>query len=132
MIVLLIALVVVAVLVIWTVATYNSLVGTRNRAEEALGALDAHLKQRYDLIPNLVETVKGYAAHEEETLSRVIGARNAAMSSSPARCTISSRSARATRISRPTPPSWTCSGDWRLWRPISSTPASTTTPLPVR
>ena len=84
MIVLLIALVVVAVLVIWTVATYNSLVGTRNRAEEALGALDAHLKQRYDLIPNLVETVKGYAAHEEETLSRVIGARNAAMSSSPA------------------------------------------------
>ena len=84
MIVLLIALVAIAVLVIWAATTYNSLVGTRNRAEEALGALDAHLKQRYDLIPNLVETVKGYAAHEEETLSRVIGARNAAMSSSPA------------------------------------------------
>ena len=53
----------------------------RNRAEEALGALDAHLRQRYDLIPNLVETVKGYAEHEESTLTNVIDARNEAMRS---------------------------------------------------
>ncbi len=79
MIVLIVALVILAVIVIYLVATYNSFVGLRNKAEEALSALDAHLKQRYDLIPNLVETVKGYARHEEETLTRVVNARNQAM-----------------------------------------------------
>ena len=74
-------LVLLVILAAYAVSTYNSFVQTRNRAEEALSALDAHLKQRYDLIPNLVETVKGYAKHEEETLSRVISARNLAMNS---------------------------------------------------
>ena len=78
---LVIILVVLVILALYTGATYNSLVRCRNKAEEALSGLDAHLKQRYDLIPNLVETVKGYASHEEETLSRVISARNMAMNS---------------------------------------------------
>lgn len=81
MAVLIVILVILLAAVIYVVASYNSLVGTRNRAEEALGALDAHLRQRYDLIPNLVETVKGYAGHEESTLTNVIDARNEAMSS---------------------------------------------------
>lgn len=78
---LVIILLVLVILALYTGATYNSLVRCRNKAEEALSGLDAHLKQRYDLIPNLVETVKGYASHEEETLSRVISARNMAMNS---------------------------------------------------
>ncbi len=81
MAVLIVILVILLAAVIYVVASYNSLVGTRNRAEEALGALDAHLRQRYDLIPNLVETVKGYAKHEESTLTNVIDARNEAMRS---------------------------------------------------
>lgn len=81
MTVLIVILVILLAAVIYVVASYNSLVGTRNRAEEALGALDAHLRQRYDLIPNLVETVKGYAEHEESTLTSVIDARNEAMRS---------------------------------------------------
>jgi Uncharacterized conserved protein len=75
-----IVLIVVAVLVIFFISSYNSLVALRNQSEEANAAIDAHLKQRYDLIPNLVETVKGYAKHEEGTLTAVIAARNAAMS----------------------------------------------------
>lgn len=70
----------IAVLVIYVISNYNSLVQLRNQGEEANAAVDAHLKQRYDLIPNLVETVKGYAKHEEHTLTAVIAARNAAMS----------------------------------------------------
>ena len=70
MIVLIVVLVVLAAAVLYVLGTYNSFIKTRNKAEEALSALDAHLKQRYDLIPNLVETVRGYAKHEEETLSR--------------------------------------------------------------
>ena len=84
MIVLIVVLVVLAAAVLYVLGTYNSFIKTRNKAEEALSALDAHLKQRYDLIPNLVETVRGYAKHEEETLSRVISARSCAMSSSGA------------------------------------------------
>ena len=84
MIALVVILVIIAVAAIYLVAAYNSLVGVRNKAEEALGALDAHLKQRYDLVPNLVETVKGYASHEEETLTGVVNARTQAMDSSPA------------------------------------------------
>ncbi len=63
-------------------AVYNSFVGIRNKAEEAFATMDAYLKKRWDLIPNLVETVKGYAAHEKETLEAVINARNMAVSSS--------------------------------------------------
>jgi LemA protein len=63
----------------WVMATYNGLVGLRNQVENAWAQIDVQLKRRYDLIPNLVETVKGYAKHERETLEKVIQARNMAM-----------------------------------------------------
>ena len=71
---------VVVLLVVFVVAMYNGLVGSRNRVDNAWSQVDVQLKRRYDLIPNLVETVKGYAAHEKETFERVIQARNAAQS----------------------------------------------------
>jgi len=61
------------------VGLYNSLVRLKNRVDEAWADIDVQLKRRYDLIPNLIETVKGYAAHEKETLDKVVNARNAAM-----------------------------------------------------
>ena len=77
----LIAVAVIAVLlVIWVIAAYNGFVRMRNRVEEGFSTMDVYLKKRYDLIPNVVETVKGYAAHEKETLDQVIRARNAAAS----------------------------------------------------
>jgi LemA protein len=79
-IVLAIVLVVLLLLAVYLVVTYNGLVGLRNRIENAWAQIDVQLKRRYDLIPNLVETVKGYAAHEQETLQAVIQARNMAMS----------------------------------------------------
>lgn len=75
-----IVLIIVLLIVFMVISIYNALVGLRNQSEEAFAAIDAHLKQRYDLIPNLVETVKGYAKHEEGTLTKVIQARNMAMS----------------------------------------------------
>jgi LemA protein len=69
-----------AVLVVfWAIAVYNALIRLRNEIENAWAQIDVQLKRRYDLIPNLVETVKGYAKHERETLERVIQARNMAM-----------------------------------------------------
>ncbi len=65
--------------VIFIIAQYNSLVKLKNQAEEAWSSIDVQLKRRYDLIPNLVETVKGYAKHEKETLENVIKARNMAI-----------------------------------------------------
>ncbi|MBI5134837.1 LemA family protein [Candidatus Uhrbacteria bacterium] len=64
---------------VWMVGMYNGLVRARMQVKEAWSDIDVQLKRRYDLIPNLVETVKGYAAHEKETLERVIQARNSAM-----------------------------------------------------
>ncbi|MBI5687763.1 MAG: LemA family protein [Verrucomicrobia bacterium] len=76
-----IGLIVVAVIVIaWAIATYNGFVQLRNQLDNAWAQIDVQLKRRYDLIPNLVETVKGYAKHERETLERVIQARNMAVS----------------------------------------------------
>lgn len=69
----------VALIALWAVATYNSLVSLRNQAKNAWSQIDVQLKRRYDLIPNLVETVKGHARHERETLERVVVLRNAAM-----------------------------------------------------
>lgn len=73
-----IAAVIIALIIIWAIASYNSLVKLRNKGDEAESAIDAHLKERADLIPNLVETVKGYASHEAETLENAISARNRA------------------------------------------------------
>ncbi len=67
------------IIAIWAIAVYNSLIRLRNKADEAEAGVDAHLKQRYDLVPNLVETVKGYASHEKSTLDAVIEARSRAV-----------------------------------------------------
>ena len=70
---------VVVVIIVAIVLMYNSLIRLKNRVEEAWSDIDVQLKRRYDLIPNLVETVKGYAGHERETLEKVTAARTAAM-----------------------------------------------------
>jgi LemA protein len=70
---------VIVVLVLFVITTYNGLVALRQRVNQSFADVDVQLKQRHDLIPNLVETVKGYAAHERATLEAVIQARNAAM-----------------------------------------------------
>lgn len=71
---------VVVIIIIWAAAAYNGFVRLRNSIEEAFSTMDVYLKKRYDLIPNLVETVKGYAKHEKGTLESVISARNMAVS----------------------------------------------------
>ena len=82
MLIALIILGIVVVLVIYVIRLYNNLVRLRNRIENGWAQIDVQLKRRWDLIPNLVETVKGYAAHEQETLDAVISARSAATSAS--------------------------------------------------
>ncbi len=69
----------VAVVVLWLVAVYNGLVRSKNQVEEAFSDIDVQLKRRYDLIPNLVETVKGYMTHEQATLVKLTEARSNAM-----------------------------------------------------
>ena len=76
------AIILVLALVIWVVKTYNSFIQLRNNADEAFATMDVYLKKRYDLIPNVVETVKGYAKHENETLEKVMKARYDAMNAS--------------------------------------------------
>src|SRR6202008_3942382 len=75
-----IVLAVIVILIIWAIGVYNSLVSMRQRVNQAYADIDVQLKQRHDLVPNLVETVKGYAAHERGTLDEVVRARNAAVS----------------------------------------------------
>jgi LemA protein len=75
----LIVLAVIVVIVLWAITIYNGLVGMRQRVNEAFADIDVQLRQRHDLIPNLVETVKGYAAHERGTLDEVVKARNVAV-----------------------------------------------------
>lgn len=79
-IILIVVLVVVFVPVLWFFATYNGFVRLRNQAKNAWAQIDVQLKRRHDLIPNLVETVKGYTKHERETLEAVVAARGAALS----------------------------------------------------
>lgn len=68
--------VIVIILVVDTIAMYNNFIKLKNNCDEAFATMDVYLKKRFDLIPNLVETVKGYASHEKETLEKVIAARN--------------------------------------------------------
>ena len=68
--------VVVVLIVLWIISTYNSLIELRNRVKDQWAQIDVQLKRRFDLIPNLVETIKGYTKHESETLENVIKARN--------------------------------------------------------
>jgi LemA protein len=76
----LVVLAVIVVFVVWVISIYNGLVTMRQRVNQSFADVDVQLKQRHDLIPNLVETVKGYAAHERGTLEEVVKARNAAIS----------------------------------------------------
>ena len=71
---------VIVVIVVWAISVYNGLIAMRQRVGQAGSDIDVQLKQRHDLVPNLVETVKGYAAHERGTLDEVVKARNAAVS----------------------------------------------------
>ena len=74
-----IVIAVIVVIVLWAISVYNGLVSMRQRVNEAFADIDVQLRQRHDLVPNLVETVKGYAAHERGTLDEVVKARNAAV-----------------------------------------------------
>ena len=75
----LIVLAVIVVAALWVISVYNGLVSMRQRVNQAFADVDVQLRQRHDLVPNLVETVKGYAAHERGTLDEVVKARNAAV-----------------------------------------------------
>ncbi len=74
-----IVILIIILLVAWVIGTYNKLVQLRNKVKDQWSQVDIQLKKRFDLIPNIVETVKGYAKHEKETLNSVIEARNSAL-----------------------------------------------------
>ena len=78
--VMVIVIIAVALLILWVIGGYNGFIKKKNLVEEAFATMDVYLKKRYDIIPNLVSTVKGYAKHEKETLEKVVSARNAAAS----------------------------------------------------
>jgi LemA protein len=78
-----VVIVIVVLLVLWLVASYNRLITTRNRAQESWAQIDVELKRRHDLIPNLVETARGYMGHERGTLEAVTQARNNAVAQTP-------------------------------------------------
>lgn len=82
LIVLLVIIAVIVIVIIWAISTKNGLVAASNQVDEAFSTMDVYLKKRYDLIPNLVATVKGYANHEKETLEQVVAARNTAAGTS--------------------------------------------------
>ena len=71
-----ILIIVLVLIILWAISVYNSLIALRNRVKDQWAQIDVQLKRRFDLIPNLVETVKGYTKHESETLEAVIKARN--------------------------------------------------------
>src|SRR3989338_245637 len=74
-----IILVVIVVIIFWLIGVFNGLIRKRNRVDEAWSDIDVQLKRRYDLIPNLIETVKAYARHEASTFEKVTQARNSAI-----------------------------------------------------
>jgi LemA protein len=75
-----IVIIVIILIILWGIATYNKLIVLRNRVKDQWAQIDVQLKRRFDLIPNLVETVKGYTKHESETLENVVKARNTFLS----------------------------------------------------
>ncbi len=75
-----VVLLLVVIPIIWVISAYNKMIKLKNNVEEAYSTMDVHMKKRYDLIPNYVETVKGYAKHEEKTLEGVMQARYSCMS----------------------------------------------------
>jgi len=77
-----IAIAILVLIILYVISTYNGLIGLRNKVHDQFSQIDIQLKRRFDLIPNLVETVKGYAKHEEETFTKVIEARNSYVSAS--------------------------------------------------
>ena len=92
------AVVVVVAIVAWYIKTHNLFVALKNKVEEAWANIDVFLKKRYDLIPNLVETVKGYAKHESETLRSVIEARNIGMAAKDAHSAIEAAGAMSSSL----------------------------------
>jgi LemA protein len=94
-----IVLVVVVILVIWMISLYNNLVKLRNNRENAFANIDVQLKQRHDLVPQLVATVKGYADHEKEVFQRVTEARSAAMGATSINDKISAENALTSALS---------------------------------
>ena len=94
-----IILVVVVILVIWMISLYNNLVKLRNNRENAFANIDVQLKQRHDLVPQLVATVKGYADHEKEVFQRVTEARSAAMGATSINDKISAENALTSALS---------------------------------
>ena len=81
-----IAIAVIAVILLYFIAVYNGLIARKNQVREAWSTIDTQLKRRYDLIPNLIETVRGAAKHERETLESVTRARDAAMAAPDIAC----------------------------------------------
>ena len=73
---LIIGVAIIVVILVFVIVTYNSLISSKNMVKEAFSTMDVYLKKRWDLVPNLVETVKGYAKHESETLEKIIEERN--------------------------------------------------------
>jgi LemA protein len=94
-----IVLAVIAIILGWFVASYNGFVRLINRAKEAWADIDVQLRRRYDLIPNLVNTVKGYAAHEQTAFEKVTTARSAAMSAASAATALPARAAAENALS---------------------------------
>ncbi len=91
---------VVGAAALWAIVIYNGLVGLRARVKQAFADIDVQLKQRHDLIPNLIQTVKGYAAHESQTLEAVIRARNSAVSATSVAGQASAESALSATLGR--------------------------------
>lgn len=93
-------LAIIIVVVAWFVAAYNSLVNLRQRVAQAFGDIDVQLKQRHDLVPNLVETVRSYAAHEKATLEAVVQARRTAMAAADPGRVVQSEAALQAQLGR--------------------------------